>query len=305
MCADPYNNGCTEACQTACTTGECPSPNIQAAVTSFSVVLPYPWRDDMGAGYPMDFGSTYRQPITFATARTETSARRRQLLKDATGETGREVMAFSGEISETIGTFGTNVDPYTIMTQLHEAGHALVQWQVTIDFAQPVENFDWQDSVVSGCYPSGFEAHSDTQFTVTLTACDPQHRGVSPENNLEHMSGRLLKYHGNVRTDPSADGGGKCVFRIPDRAYNFKSPVDFCPTSEDDVGEDVEGGQTTCGKGTVIPNMASDVLTLPYNEFVAKCPSNYPNRHRTAESLSVLSDTLEQLASTFKDVLLI
>jgi len=323
VCANPAV-GCFEHCLTPCSSGECESRNIQGAVTSLPVTMPFPWQQTpvayhasvLGEGHPAEWPQGWSNPITLTPTRLDPNDApykinptgagirklRRQLL--AAFDNGTNALALAadndGELSAAEEAEAERLVSArrTLLERRDKAGHTLVQWTIDVDFAEGVSEYDYNDGEVLGCFLSNFKQHSDRSYTATVTACDPC-GSQSSNAKLETLSKQPIKYKSCTRARPGKDGGGFCQFRVAPNTYTFTPPVNICPVNYDAKGVEIKGGAAACAY--TIPAKGSQLLSLAYDEFVGVCPYDYTEAHRNATSALDLDRTLESFVDSFNN----
>lgn len=322
VCQNPAV-GCFEHCTCECTSGECECRNIQSAVTSFPVTMPFPWQvlpvayhaGVYGEGYPAEWPQGWVNPITLTPVKLDPNDApykitgagikrlRRQLL--ASFDNGTNALALAAEKEDRELTDAEEAEAQrlvharrSLLERREKAGHTLVQWKIDVDFVEDVSEYDFADGEVLGCFLSGFEQKSGKSYSVTVTACDPC-GSQSSNAKLEGMSKQAIKYKSCTRTKPGKDGGGFCQFRIAPNSYVFDPPVSVCPVNYDAKGVVVDGGAAACSH--TIPTKGSEMLTLAFDEFVGRCPYEYTEAHRNATSPFDLDATLEAFVDSFNN----
>lgn len=315
--------GCFEHCLCECTSGECECRNVQAAVTSFPVTMPFPWQylpvayhaSALGEGHPAAWPQGYVDPITLTPVKLDPNDApykitgagikrlRRQLLSSF--DNGTNALAAAADKEERELSEAEEAEAQrlvharrSLLERREKAGHMLVQWKIDVDFAEDVSEYDFNDGEVLGCFLSNFERKSGKSYSVTVTACDPC-GSQSSNAKLEGMINQPIKYKSCTRTNPGKDGGGFCQFRVAPNSYVFDPPVSICPVNYDAEGVAVDGGAAACSH--TIPTKGSEMLTLAFDEFVGVCPFEYTEAHRNATSPYDLDATLEAFVDAFNN----
>ena len=322
VCQNPAV-GCFEHCKCECSSGECECRNIQAAVTTFPVTMPFPWQyhpvaysaSVLGEGYPAEWPQGWTNAVTLTPTRLDPNdapykitgagikRSRRQLL--ASFDNGTNALAAASEKEDRELSEAEEAEAErlvharrALLERREKAGHVLVQWKIDVDFAEAVSEYDFTDGEVMGCFLSNFEQKSGKSYSVTVTACDPC-GSQSSNAKLEGMSGQPIKYKSCSRTKPGKDGGGFCNFRIAPNSYVFDPPITVCPVNYDTKGVVIDGGATACSH--TIPSEGSEMLTLSFDEFVGRCPYEYESAHRNATSPYDLDANLEAFVDSFNN----
>jgi len=318
--------GCFEYCKcNGCNSGECECRNIQDTVTSLSVTMPFPWQKTpvgydggaLGVGYPeewpTDSEGPWTDPISFSVLKLDhedapyrikgggAERHRRALLQHFSNSSDGAPAIAGDAAAEEAEAERIIAARRQLLERREKPGHMLTQWKVTVSFAQGVNDYNFNDGELLGCFISNFEVTDEKTYVVQLTACDPcgsQHAN----GKLEGWTGSPIKYKSCTRTNPGQDGGGKCQFRIPSGAYEFNSPVNVCPVNYDTVGQEIDGGASNCAY--TIPTKASPLLSLEYTEFVGACPMQYREAHKNATSVIDLDATLETFVNSFNNITL-